>query len=454
MHALFDDLQFRVLRERLFATVQAAEPEADEGFDVAATRLGVDDVEQWLAEHARDGRRVGLAFRGTWGRGVGTLTGVALAAATARLATCCLMSWTAHDEPAFAAWLADPKLPKAVHDVKGPLLALRQHGWTLDGVTSDTALSAYLALPGQRTFDLADLALRYLHRELRANVGETGQLTSTAGSRRPTTPSPRSRSCVPRPSRDLAEAFDRDLGERGASRLLAEMEPPLTGVLADMEPVGIAVDTDLLLDLQSRLGAAVKGVEQDAHAVVGRSFNLGSPKQLQQILFDELGLPKTKRIKTGYTTDADALQGLYAQTQHPVLELLLRHREVARLKTVVDSLLPLIDDDGRIHTTYQQTIAATGRLSSTDPNLQNIPVRTDEGRRIREVFVVGAGLRVADVGRLQPDRDADHGAPVRRRGAHPGVQVGGGPAPVRRVRGRSTCRSIRSTPSCVAGLRR
>jgi DNA polymerase-1 len=182
------------------------------------------------------------------------------------------------------------------------------------------------------------------------------------------------------------------------------MELPLLYVLADMETVGIAADTDKLVALQAELGAAVKDVEQEAHALVGRPFNLGSPKQLQVILFDEFKLPKTKRIKSGYTTDADALADLYGKTEHPILGLLLRHREVARLKTVVDSLLPLIDDAGRIHTTFNQTIAATGRLSSTDPNLQNIPVRTAEGRRIREAFSVGAGfesLMTADYSQIE-----------------------------------------------------
>ena len=145
------------------------------------------------------------------------------------------------------------------------------------------------------------------------------------------------------------------------------MELPLTYVLADMEAVGIAADTDALLALQAELGAGVKAVEQDAHQLVGREFNLGSPKQLQEILFDQFGLPKTKRIKTGYTTDADSLADLYVKTEHPVLELLLRHREVARLKSVVDGLLPLIDDHGRIHTTFNQTVAATGRLSVHRP---------------------------------------------------------------------------------------
>jgi DNA polymerase-1 len=406
VHTLFDNLQFRVLRERLFATLSAPEPEAEGGFDIDITRLESGAVPDWLDEHARDGRRVGLSFRGTWGRGTWTLTGLALSCPDGSAAYLVPEQLDAADEAALAGWLADPAVPKAAHDIKGPLLAIRQHGWALAGVTSDTQLAAYLALPGQRSFDLADLALRYLHREL-SNVApetETGQLTLDGGPDEADDALAEVETIRATAIMDLADAFDVDLEVRGASRLLAEMELPLTFVLADVESVGIAVDVDRLLDLQSELGAAVQAVEQDAHAVVGRTFNLGSPKQLQEILFDQFKLPKTKRIKTGYTTDADALAGLYEQTQHPVLELLLRHREVARLKTVVDSLLPLVDDAGRIHTTYNQTIAATGRLSSVDPNLQNIPVRTAEGRRIRQAFVVGAGfesLMTADYSQIE-----------------------------------------------------
>src|SRR5207344_2665425 len=129
-----------------------------------------------------------------------------------------------------------------------------------------------------------------------------------------------------------------------------------------------------------------------------------SPKQLQVVLFDTLGMPKTKKTKTGYTTDADALTDLYAKTEHPFLEALLRHRDSSRLRQTIEGLLKSVADDGRIHTTYQQTIAATGRLSSTDPNLQNIPIRTEEGRRIREVFVVGEGyewLLTADYSQIE-----------------------------------------------------
>ena len=300
VHQLFDNLQFRVLRERLFATVAAAEVEAEEGFDVDAVRLGPEEVAAWLADHVEPGTRSGLTFRGTWGRGTGVLTGLAIAAADGQAAFIDPTQVTADDEQALVAFLADPDLAKASHDVKGALLALWARGWTLDGVTSDTQLAAYLALPGQRSFDLADLALRYLHRELRpAEEVDTGQLTLDGGDDEADDAIAQAESLRAVAVGDLATALDADLVNRGAANLLAELELPLTVVLADMERIGIAADTEHLTDLQNELGAAVKEVEAEAHALVGRPFNLGSPKQLQQILFDEMGLPKTKRTKTG-----------------------------------------------------------------------------------------------------------------------------------------------------------
>ena len=402
VHRVFDTLQFRVLRERLYATLAAPEPEAEAGFEVEGGQLGPDEVAAWLAEHTSSGVRVGLAVSGTWGRGTGVVTGVALAAPDGAGAYLDPTQLTESDDVALAAWLADASRPKTLHDAKGPLLALAARGWTLRGMTSDTALAAYLALPGQRSFDLADLALRYLRRELRADdAADQGQLSLDGLDEDGLAVAQivRARAVL-----DLADALDKDLDERGATSLLADVELPLIGVLADMERTGIAADLDLLGALSAELGGSVKEAEQNAFAVVGREFNLGSPKQLQQILFDELKLPKTKRIKTGYTTDADALQGLLAQTEHPLLEHLLHHRDVSRLKTVVDSLIPMVDDTGRVHTTFNQLVAATGRLSSQDPNLQNIPIRTAEGRRIRQAFVVGAGfesLMTADYSQIE-----------------------------------------------------
>src|SRR3712207_2310083 len=171
-----------------------------------------------------------------------------------------------------------------------------------------------------------------------------------------------------------------------------------------MEYRGIAAYLDVLHDLQKEFADGVAAAAAECYAVIGREVNLGSPKQLQAVLFDELALPKTKKIKSGYTTDAEALTNLLAQTGHPFLEHLLRHRDVTRLRTVIDGLIPMVDDAGRIHTTFQQTIAATGRLSSIDPNLQNIPIRSAEGRRIRQAFVVGSGyasLMTADYSQIE-----------------------------------------------------
>jgi DNA polymerase-1 len=171
-----------------------------------------------------------------------------------------------------------------------------------------------------------------------------------------------------------------------------------------MERAGIAVDVEHLEALESEFADGVRSAAADAYAAIGKEINLGSPKQLQVVLFDELGMPKTKRTKTGYTTDADALQQLYAKTGHPFLGHMLRHRDVSRLRQTVEGLLKTVADDGRIHTTFNQIIAATGRLSSTDPNLQNIPIRTEEGRRIRAAFVVGSGyeeLLTADYSQIE-----------------------------------------------------
>lgn len=399
IHTLFDSLQFRVLRDRLYATLSAAEPEADEGFEVEMDKLESGALGAWLEANAGD--RIGVAVTGTWGRGTGDITALALASKKGPAVHLDPAELIEDDERALAAYLADPRRPKAVHDAKGPMLALAARGMTLAGVTSDTALAAYLALPGQRTFDLADLVLRYLQRELRSETEATGQLTLDGSGEEEAAEALAVRA---RAVTELADVLDRDLEKRGATRLLHEVELPLVRVLADMERAGIAVDADHLAHLSASLGGQVKDQEQQAHNAVGHDFNLGSPKQVQQVLFDELNLPKTKRTKTGYTTDSEALTTLLEKDGHPVLEHILRWREVAKLKSIVDSLIPMADDAGRIHTTFNQMIAATGRLSSTDPNLQNIPIRTAEGRQIREAFVVGDGyesLLTADYSQIE-----------------------------------------------------
>ena len=417
IHQLFDTLQFRVLRERLYATLpdgicgvaaaESATAEPAAGFEVEVRLLGPGEVPEWIADHAAsvaaEGQttRAGVAVSGTWGRGTGTLSGIAIAAPDGHGAYLDPTALTEADSDAFAGWLAAADLPKALHDAKGPMHAFGAHGFELAGLTSDTALAAYLALPGQRSFDLGDLTLRYLGKELRGDSETPEQLTLDGSGEEDAAAN---LVLHARATAELADALDADLERRGAAALLRDVELPLVGVLARMERTGIAADTDYLADMSATLHGEVKSAEQAAFAVTGHEFNLGSPKQLQEVLFTELGLPKTKRIKTGYTTDSDALTSLLAQTGHPVLEHLLRYRDVAKLKSIVDSLIPMAGEDGRIHTTFNQMIAATGRLSSTDPNLQNIPIRTEEGRRIRRAFVVGAGyetLLTADYSQIE-----------------------------------------------------
>jgi DNA polymerase-1 len=404
IHRLFDDLEFRVLRDRLFDTLTAVEPEVDEGFDIRGGALEPGEVGAWLAAHAGDGRRAGLAVVGTHAVYDADATALAVAAADGEGAYIDTTTMTAEDETALGAWLADPATPKALHEAKSAMHDLAGRGWTLSGVTSDTALAAYLVRPGQRSFALDDLSLRYLRRELRAETVEQQQLSllddnDGVDDQAVQTLILRARAVV-----DLAEALDAELAGIDSSSLLVEMELPVQSALAGMESVGIAVDTGKLEVLQREFGDQIRDAAEAAYSVIGQQINLGSPKQLQVVLFDELGMPKTKKTKTGYTTDADALQSLFDKTGHPFLEHLLAHRDATRLKVTVDGLLKSTAADGRIHTTFNQTIAATGRLSSTEPNLQNIPVRTEAGRRIRDAFCVGDGyaeLMTADYSQIE-----------------------------------------------------
>ncbi|KRF44773.1 DNA polymerase I [Terrabacter sp. Soil811] len=404
VHTVFDGLEFRVLRDRLFATVEAAAPEAEEGFEVDGEVVAPEAVPAWVAAHLASDQRAGLSVAGTWARGTGDASGVAVAAPDGSAAWIDLQTLTPEGEAALGDWLEDAARPKAMHDAKGPIEALGARGWTLGGLTSDTQLAAYLVKPDQRTYHLDDLVLRNLHRELSGAAPTDGQGMLDFGGDADEVAAQKE---MVRATavRDLAEVLDEQVAATGGEQLLAEVEIPLVGVLAGMERTGIAVDVAGLDSLEGDFAAKVTQAQEDAwDAIERRDVNLGSPKQLQEVLFGQLNLPKTKKTKTGWTTDADALSDLYAKTEHPFLEALLRHRDAARLRVTVEGLQKSVADDGRIHTTYLQTIAATGRLSSTEPNLQNVPIRTEEGRRIRELFVVGEGyeaLMSADYSQIE-----------------------------------------------------
>ena len=279
-------------------------------------------------------------------------------------------------------WATDASIPKIAHDAKS---LARSNG--LVGVAFDTSLAAYLVNPGVRAQELKDLQERWGDGSaINFSSPEQELLTSA------------------RALFTLRDSLTRELKERGLWDLFIEMELPIAALLAKMESLGIAVDKKELDKLAAYFEGEVSRETKAAHDAVGHEFNVASPKQLQVVLFDELKLPKTKKIKTGYTTDAESLDWLHQKSGHPVLTSLLRIRETKKLGTTVEGLIAEIAKDGRIHTHFQQTVAATGRLSSTGPNLQNIPVRTDEGRTIRNCFIAGkgyVGLLTADYSQIE-----------------------------------------------------
>ena len=403
VHELLDSLEFNQLRPRLLAVWPSGDgqsPASDEivgdtseGFEVESVQLASKELATWLATQRNP---IAVAFSGSWSRGSGSISLVAFANDKGET------RWSRFSEvqEVLGPWLASDS-PKIIHDVKGPLNALLVHGWTLSGLVMDTAVAAYLVAPGTRNFELPDLVQRYLKKSLDVAEGiatkqtlfdeaeESGDVLAIHA----------------RATLDLADHFGRDLAERGALQLMKDIELPLIEILARMEVAGIAVDEAALKELEASFEADAQAAVKQAHDAAGHEFNLGSPKQLQEVLFEERGLPKTKKIKTGYTTDAEALQGLLEKLpDDELLIALLRYREVSKLRQTVTGLLSCVADDGRIHTTFNQMIAATGRLSSTDPNLQNIPIRTAEGARIRETFVVGKGyetLLTADYSQIE-----------------------------------------------------
>jgi DNA polymerase-1 len=411
VYQLFDTLEFSTsMRDRVAPLLASGAdgPEVGEAVELAGQVLATGQLADWLAANASGvagegaaGGATGVAVHGTWGRGTGDVSGLAFASADGTAAYVDVTQLDTADEQALAAWLADPGRPKVLHDAKGPILALAARGLTLAGVVADTALEAYLAQSGRRSFDLEPLAEEVLGRRLTPAGADENQGTLFADEDAEAERQMAAAHAV----LDLAEALREKLADTGAEQLLTTIELPLVGVLAEMEQVGIAIDDRLFQDLEKGYSSEVAKEVDAARAEAGvETLNLGSPKQLQEVLFENLGMPKTKKIKTGYTTDADSLAWLQAQTQHPFLDHLLRWREVNRLRTVVEGLSKSVSADTRIHTTYNQMIAATGRLSSVDPNLQNIPIRTLEGQQIRKAFIAGPGyesLMTADYSQIE-----------------------------------------------------
>lgn len=293
----------------------------------------------------------------------------------------------ATDETGVAEFLRTHRV--LVHDGKAVAHALGARGWRMAEPIFDTQLAAYVLNPEQRDYSVASVAEKYLGvvpDELSSSeqvlfslegdgVGIFADAVQGAGL-----------------ILDLYPVLCARLEETDAVSLVEQVELPVQSALVLMEQAGIAIDSTRLESMSSQLGADVDEARRRAWDIIGEEVNLSSPKQLQVVLFETLGLPKTKKTKTGYTTNAEALVKLYEHTGHPFVEQLLIHRDRIKLKQMVESLRSAVLDDSRIHSSFSQVTAATGRLASSDPNLQNIPARTDEGRKIRHAFVPGVGF--------------------------------------------------------------
>ena len=377
---LFEELEFRTLKDRLKVISaggaetaakkvdKSSEPEFSLfGSDIDSSVLTSDEVSAKISAHSG---AISIAYELVDDRL--HRYAVALDKKTAFLI----------DSSEMGEWATDPSLKKIAHDAKA---VARDNGLT--GVVFDTSLAAYLVNPGVRSQEVKDLLERW---------GDGSQIDESSPEQVLLTTA-----CA---LFGLRDSLTKELKDRSLTKLYQELELPIADLLALMENRGIAVDKKGLETLATFFDGEVARETKVAHDAAGHEFNVGSPKQLQVVLFEELGLPKTKKIKTGYTTDADALTWLFEKTSHPLLATLLRIRETKKLATTIEGLLVEIQKDKRIHTHFAQTVAATGRLSSVGPNLQNIPVRTEEGRKIRGCFIAGSGydaLLTADYSQIE-----------------------------------------------------
>ncbi len=402
---VFDKLQFRTLLDRVLKLAGAsssagtsagssagteieAVPAAPTVAEPPVRKLVDEELAKWLADAVSDGAPLGLIVE----TADGALAGLGIATATESA----YVPWGAHrpDYAAVEEWLTSDS-PKYLLDSKRAVKVLAGEDIPLRGIAFDTTLAAWLLKPSGKFESLAGQV--YTH--LGETVTETdhNQLVPENDGLSPATEA----WYVLRISDELAGR----LGE-SSRRVLDEIELPLVPILASMELDGIAVDADTLSKLNARLTERAAGIATKAFEIIGREVNLGSPKQLQQLMFEELGMPKTRATKTGYSTDAAALTDLQAQLPepHPFLELLLQHRDATKLRQMIETLEREIAQDGRIHTTYAQTGTSTGRISSNEPNLQNIPVKAEEGREIRAAFHAGEGyetLLTADYSQIE-----------------------------------------------------
>ena len=398
---LFDSLEFGRLRQKVreVAGIGMGEGPVDEVPEaVAEVEISVSlvdascDIAQWARAHSP----LAVLVEGDMRPTRGEVTRLVLASDNEALVID-PVELSPTQEEALAEVLATAS-SLTVHDAKGARHALASRGWALGGVEFDTMLAAYLAPPDQRSHKLEDVLSRVLGVVIEEEEGDSEALFDLGDMGAGPSAAQVRAGKLAAHLHPLASTLRSRLDESSGAALLTDMEMPLSVLLGEMEDIGIAADTSVLDGLSDELGKAVDAAREGAWAAAGREVNLSSTKQLQELLFDHFGLPKTKKTKTGYTTNAEALADLHAKTAdeggagHDFLGFLLTHRDRIKLKQMVDSLSATVASDGRIHTTFSQVAAATGRLASSDPNLQNIPARSADGMRIRGAFVAGEGF--------------------------------------------------------------
>lgn len=358
------------------------------------TTVDTISVAKWLKQHPTEAMAVHITGRGT--PATGDAESFAIIDQNHHAIAGNFADLNPKDDKALADYLQSTQ-PKFLHDAKTTYHMLAGRGITLDGIAHDTALAAYLLNPGQRTYDLKTTYQRHLHRTL--EITETGQLSLLDITNTNTLITAAAAIL------ELAATLPTKLTTINELELYLDLELPLTTILAEMEATGIAVDIPTLEEQLDTFTNLVTQEETAARTIAGDpNLLLTSPKQLQVVLFETLGLPKTKKIKTGYSTAAKEIETLAANHPHEFLNHLLAHREYQKMKTTLEGLIKAVGDDGRIHTTFQQTMTSTGRLSSTDPNLQNIPIRTPAGKKIRSAFTVGTNyetLLTADYSQIE-----------------------------------------------------
>lgn len=404
IRTLFDALEFRVLYERLTAGRPEA-IEAGEGFEAEVRELADEDSLRAFVDEMEEEQNITLRLIGESGKPREPATVVAFAApggaAVARVSD---------SMPADVLWKTLAPLLEtrtiATHGSKEALQRLAAVGIVPAGVVMDTEIAAYLVEPARGTYRLDELARQYLNRELRLDSSskppdEESQSTLFAAPQEVFDPSAAGLEALA--VSELSQVLDKELRNRGAFDLFNDLELPLAGVLAEIEHAGIRVDVEYLEKLSSSISVQLTEIERQIYALADGPFNIGSPPQLREVLYTRLALKPTKKTKTGFSTDASVLESL--RDSHPIVDLILQHREKAKLRsTYLDALPPLVDPKtGRVHGRFNQTVAATGRLSSEAPNMQNIPIRTEEGKQIRRAFIAEPGYKfvVADYSQIE-----------------------------------------------------